>query len=121
MQDERLAGGLALLMVIAATAVANFAGSGENGGVGPYAVGLALSAVAAGILFGRILPGVRDSGRAAWILAALAVVTSVVFWSGLPFVFGMGAVYAGARASRTAPVVLGALAIAAALVGCVIG
>ena len=121
MQDERLAGGLALALVIAATAVANFAGSGENGGAGPYALGIALCAVVAAVLFGRVLPRTDDPARAAWILAALGIVSCVAFWSGLPFVFGVGAMYAGSRAGRTAPIALGGLAVVLGLVGCIIG
>jgi cation transport ATPase len=68
-----------------------------------------------------VLPQAADPARAAWILAALALAACVVFWSGLPFVLGMGAVYSGGRAGRTAPVALGALAIVLAIVGCVIG
>ena len=120
-QDERLAGGLALLLVIVATAVANFAGSGESGGPAEYAVGLGVCAAVAAWLFGRALPSAADPGRAAWILAAVAVLTLAVFWSGLPIVLGMGAVYAGTRAGRAAPAVIGALAIVAGVVGCFIG
>ena len=47
--------------------------------------------------------------------------TCVAFWSGLPFVLGMGAVYSGGRAGRSAPAAIGALAIVLAAVGCVIG
>ena len=121
MQDERVAGGLALLITIVALAFANFSGSGENGGVGPYAVTVGVSAIVAAVLFGRVLPQAGDPARAAWILAGLAVLTCVAFWSGLPFVLGMGAVYSGGRAGRRAPVAIGALAVVAAFVGCVIG
>jgi hypothetical protein len=121
MQDERLAGGLALLLVIAATAIANFGGSGDNGGAGPYVAAVAVCAVLAGVLFGRVLPNTADPTRAAWILAALALITCVAFWSGLPFVFGVGAIYAGARTGRSAPVAIGSLAVVLALVACVIG
>lgn len=120
-QDERLAGGLAVLITIVGLAFANFAGSGENGGAGPYAVGVVVSAILAAVLFGRVLPSVADPARAGWILAALAFVSCLVFWSGLPFVLGMGAVYCGGRAERTGPVVLGALVVVLALVGCLIG
>jgi len=120
-QDERLAGGLAVLITIGALALANFTGDGENGGAGPYAVCVVVSAILAGVLFGRTLPNAADPARAGWILAALALVTCLFPWSGLPFVLGMGAVYSGGRAGRTAPVALGALAIVLAFVGCVIG
>ena len=73
------------------------------------------------MLFGRVLPNADDPARAGWILAALALVSCVVFWSGLPFVLGMGAVYSGGRAERSGPVALGALAIVLGVVGCLIG
>jgi cation transport ATPase len=120
-QDERLAGALALLIAATALAFANFGGSGDNGGAGAYAVCVGVCAVLVAVLFGRVLPQAADPARAAWILAALALAACVVFWSGLPFVLGMGAVYSGGRAGRTAPVALGALAIVLAIVGCVIG
>ena len=118
--DERLAGGPAMSLVVVATAVANFAGNGDNGGPGPYAVGIVVCALVAALLFGRVLPSTADPARAGWILAALALVTLAVFWSGLPFVFGIGAAHAAARAERTAPAVLGLVAVVAAVVACLI-
>jgi hypothetical protein len=120
-QDERMAGTLALLLTAVALAFANFAGNGDNGGVGPYVVCVGVAAILAAVLFGRVLPQTGDPARAGWILAALALVSCVAFWSGLPFVLGMGAVYSGGRADRTGPVALGALAIVLAFVACVIG
>ena len=119
--DERLAGGLAMLLVIIATAFANFAGDGGNGGAGPYVAGIVVCAVIAALLFGRVLPNTQDPARTAWILAGLAVVSAVVFWSGLPFVFGMGAIYSASRAERTAPLAIGALMIVLAFVACLVG
>ena len=121
LQDNRLAAGITLALAAAALAFANFAGSGENGGAGPYAITLGVTAIIAAVLFGRVLPTVADPARAGWILAALALVTCVAFWSGLPFVFGIGAMYAGARAERTGPIALGGLAVLLATVGCLIG
>ena len=120
-RDERLAGGLAILVAAAALAVANFTGDGDNGGAGPYVFGLALVAVLALVLFGRVLPGVAQPARAGWILAALGLASCVVFWSGLPFALGFGAAYCGARAGRAGPVAAGLLVVAAAAVACVIG
>ena len=121
MQDERLSGALALLITVGALAVANFAGDGDNGGLGAYAACVGLCAVVAAVLFGRVLPNADDPARAGWILAALAIASCVVFGSGLPFVLGMGAVYSGGRAERSGPVALGALAIALGIVGCLVG
>jgi hypothetical protein len=67
------------------------------------------------------LPAAANPARAGWILAALALATCVVFWTGLPFVLGMAAVYSGVRAGRNAPAALGALAVVLGFVGCVIG
>jgi hypothetical protein len=120
-QDERLAGGLALLITGIALAFANFSGSGDNGGVGAYVLCVGVSAVLTAVLFGRVLPNAADPSRAGWILAGLALATCVVFWSGLPFVLGMGAVYSGGRAGRNAILALGTLAILLAFIGCVIG
>jgi hypothetical protein len=120
-QDERLAAGLTLVISAIALAFANFAGNGENGGPLEYAVGLGVIALITAFMFGSALPKADNPVRAAWILAALAAVTCLVFWSGLPFVFGVGAIYLGSRADRAGPVALGALAVAAAAVGCVIG
>ena len=110
-QDERLAGGLAVLITIGALAFANFAGGGENGGVGPYAVCVGVAAILAAVLFGRVLPERRRSraGRLDPGRAGAGHVPRVL--GGLPFVLGMGAVYSGGRAGRTAPVALGALAV----------
>ena len=120
-RDERLAGGLAILVAAAALAVANFSGSGGSGGAGAYAFGVALVAVLALVLFGRVLPGAEHPVRAGWILAALGLASLVVFWSGLPFALGFGAAYCGARAGRAGPAVAGLLVVVAAVVGCFIG
>ena len=120
-QDERLAGALALLITIGGLALANFAGDGDNGGAGAFLVSVGVCAVLAAVLFGRVLPSATDHARAAWILAGLALVTCIVFWSGLPFVLGMGAVYSGSRSGRSVPAALGGLAIVLAFVGCAVG
>ncbi len=121
MQDERLAGGLAVLITIGALAFANFDGSDENGGAAAYAVTVGVCVIVAAVLFARVLPGIANPARAAWILAGLALVTCAVFWSGLPIVLGMGAAYSGLRAERRLPAGIGALAVVLAVMGCVIG
>jgi FtsH-binding integral membrane protein len=119
MQNEWLAAGLALVITAGALAFANFGGGDDNGGVGPYVV--CVGVILAAVLFGRVLPNAEDPARAGWILAAFALVTCVVFWTGLPFVLGMGAVYCGARAGRSGLIALGGLAIALAFVASVVG
>jgi peptidoglycan/LPS O-acetylase OafA/YrhL len=120
-QDERLAGGLAVLLAIGALAAANFAGDGSSGGAGPYAITVAACAIVAAVLFARVLPGVANPAAASWILAALGLISCVVFFTGLPIVLGMGAVYSGLRADRRAPAALGALAVVLGIVGCFVG
>jgi hypothetical protein len=110
-----------MLITVAGLAFANFAGDGDNGGAGPYAVSIGVCAILAAVLFGRVLPAAADPARAAWILAALALVTCVAFWSGLPFVLGIAAVSSASRAGRTAPAAAGALAVVLAFVACLVG
>jgi hypothetical protein len=119
-QNEWLAAGLALVITAGALAFANF-GGGDNGGVGPYVVSVGVCAILAAVLFGRVLPSADDPSRAAWILAAFALLTCLVFWTGLPFVLGIAAIYCGARAGRNAPLALGALAVVLAFVASVVG
>jgi hypothetical protein len=122
MQDERLAGGLAVLITSAALAFANFVGTtGEDGGLAPYVVTVGISAIVAAVLFARVLPATAHPARAAWIVAALALLTCAVYWSGLPIVLGIGAVYSGLRADRPLPAGIGALAAVLAFVACVLG
>ena len=120
-QDERLAGALAMLLPLVALLPANFAGDGANGGPAEYAIAAGACVLLAAVLFWRVLPAVAHPGKAAWVLAGLGVVSLVAFWSGLPLVLGVGAVYAGTRAGRTAPVVVGALTVVLGLVACAIG
>lgn len=121
LQDLRLAAGLTLLLATAGLALANFTGPGENGGPAEYAISLAIVAALAAWLFARVVPHAADPRRLGWILAGLAVVTSAVFWSGLPFVFGLAAASAGARAHRAGPVVVGVLAAVVAFAACALG
>ena len=120
-RDERLAATLSLLLTVCALAFANFGGSGDNGGFVPYVVAVGVMAILAAVLFGRVLPTATDPARAAWILAALALVTCVVFWSGLPFVLGMAALYSAGRAGQSVPGALGAVAIVVAFAACIAG
>jgi hypothetical protein len=120
-QDERLAGGLAMLLALGALAAANFSGNGDDGGAAPYVITIAVCAIVAAVLFARVLPNAANPAAASWILAALGLVTLVVFWSGLPIVLGMGAVYSGLRADHNVPAALGALAVVLGVVGCLVG
>jgi hypothetical protein len=56
---------------------------GENGGTGPALVTAAFCLVVAGALFGLVVPRTRRVGRTALVLGIVAVLSLVVFWSGV--------------------------------------
>jgi hypothetical protein len=106
-------------------AIANYNGGG-NGGTGPFLVCVVITlAVAAGLLYWR---WERLSSRPAYwglVLGIAAIVSCVVFWSGLPFAFGVTAVGLGTRAREGTRarigLFLGGLAIVAAALACIVG
>lgn len=126
--NERIVGPLVALIALGALAVANFMGEGENGGPAEFAVTAVVALAVAAVLFGRVVPNARESaraGRTALVLAVLAVVTLVAFWSGLPQVLAPAAIVLGLAAPRgreaVAATVLGSVAYALSLVGVFIG
>lgn len=122
--DERLVGAAALLLALAGVAYANFGGSGDNGGAGPFAITAVVLVLVAALVFGRILPATENPAKVAIWCAAIALVTGLVFWTGLPMLLGVAAVAAGTRSHTTAgtvAAVVGALAAIAGLVACIIG
>jgi hypothetical protein len=84
-------------------------------------IGFLTAALAAAIVFGWFVRrATRPSARAwptALVFALLALITVPAFWSGLPPVFGIAAIYLGRRAHRAgswaglAAALLGGLAI----------
>jgi hypothetical protein len=123
-QDERVAGAFALALAITGIAFANFVAGGENGGTPEFIGGSVVLVLLAALIFGRVLPNTADPAKVAIWCAALALITGVVFWSGLPMLLGVAAVAAGARANSTAGTVaaaVGGLMAVAGFVGCVIG
>jgi hypothetical protein len=105
-------------------------GDGDAAGwIGLSLFGIALSAV----LLLVAVPRIRGENRRTAVLAfgIGAVVTTVVFWSALPFALGAAALAAAAPgddapegdapAPSTAGVVLAVLAIVAAFIFCIIG
>ena len=126
--NMRLIGMATVAVAVAALAVANFATEGQNGGAGPFAITSGIAIVAAVALFGRVVPRSMDqpnAARVALVLAGLALLTSVFFWSGLPQVLGPAAIVLGLAAPRNgesvAAIGIGSLAYVASLVACVIG
>lgn len=122
--DERLTGAVALVVALAGVAYANFAASGDNGGAGPFAVTAVVLLLVAALIYGRVLPDTASPVKVATWCAAIAVVTLVAFWSGLPMLLGIAAVASGARSGSTGgavAAVVGGLAALAGLVACVLG
>ena len=99
----------------------------------------AVASVIAAVLLMRFVPasevnrdGSNKPARQALILAVLSVITFVVFWTGLPFAFGVPALalastgrarapQEGRGGEATAAIVLAVVAIVAALAVCVTG
>jgi hypothetical protein len=123
-QDERLTGAVALVIALAGVAYANFGAGGDNGGAGPFAVTAVVLVLLGAWVFGRVVPATEAPAKVATWCAAIAVVTLLAFWSGLPILLGVAAIAAGARANSTGGTVaaaVGALAAVAGLVGCILG
>jgi hypothetical protein len=105
--------------------------------VGPFLALCAVSIGVAAFILLRVVPSALrpltgDPGRTGLILGVLALVLVVVFWTGLSFALGVPAILLGvagrertAETGRggqaTAALVLGALAVVVAFVGCIIG
>lgn len=126
----------ALLLAYVLDVTNNEAGKGDV--VGWLIVSTVASVIAAVLLL-RLVPasesnrdGSNKPARQALILAVLSVITFIVFWTGLPFAFGVPALALAATGRARAPqegrggeataaTVLAALAIVAALALCVAG
>lgn len=114
--------GVALALVIV------FAGNynvpkGENGGTGPGIVTGIICLVLALALFGYVVPRAKDVDRVALILSVIAVLSVVVFWSGVTPVLTSAAIALTGRkdAPPARPVVIAeALALLATLVALVV-
>jgi len=92
---------------------------GDNGGLGPAIVTAVGCLVVAAIIYAVVLPRTRRADRTALILAILAVLSLVVFWSGVTPVLAGGALAVTAErgdVSRTARVAQIAAVVATVLV-----
>ncbi len=120
---------LATLVVLAVAGLfQNVIGNPEldNGSVGYLGVMLLVNAALGAFLFLRVIPGAIEAGPAtaakrAVVIGAVAVVSVVAFWIGLPFTFGIAAALLGNEARKrdggggaTLAIALGILAVAAA-------
>ena len=120
------------ILILVGLAIANFGGEDdENGDVAAFVVlGLVSAAIAAG-LFLRFVPASRAeqaSARRGLVLGAVALLTVIAFWTGLPFALGMPALALGldGRAGpdagiAAAAVALGAGAVVLGMAGCILG
>lgn len=132
--DTRRAGLAAIGLTFAALFIANIVGNGadENGGPGWLALTFAVCTGIAVWLFWGAMPRAVEAGPAtasgrALIISVLSAVTFPVFWSGLPYVLapagialGLAARSRGGGSKATLAVVIGAVALIAAI-GVLIG
>lgn len=109
---------------IVLSAIVIFAGNynvpkGENGGPSEGLFTAILCAVIAAVLFGLVVPRVRNYERAGIVLGVLMVLSLVVFWSGVTPILGAAAFALSLReltAARSATVVRWVSLVATALV-----
>jgi hypothetical protein len=115
---------------------------GDNTSTGDVIGMIVITLIMLGLMaaiFRRLIPrqlaaadGVNRPARTGLILGIVALVTCVVFWTGLPFPLGAGAVALGLAGRELAPragdggrataaLVLGALAVLLAFVGLLVG
>lgn len=133
---DRLIAGASALLMIAGMAVGYFTDDPSTGDIVAYFVLVGLWLIAIGLLVTRFVPSWRASGaeratRIGLILGVLALITCVVFWTGLPFPLGVGAILLGlwaresggsaVRGKATAALGLGAFAVLASFVVLLIG
>ena len=126
--NERVVGPVAVAIALGAVGVASFAGSGDNGGAGQFAICAVVSVAVGALAFGRVVPRAKAGsrpGRTALILAVLSVLCLAAFWSGVPQVLAPAAIVLGLAMPRngesTAAVVLASVAYALSLVAAVVG
>jgi hypothetical protein len=118
-------GGLVLAAIIILVGNTNLE-PGENGGTGPAIVTSVICLVLAAALFVFVVPRARNTDRTALILGGAALLTIVVFWSGVTPVLAAAAVAVARRApapgrAAVAGQILGALGTLVALVVTIFG
>jgi hypothetical protein len=134
-RDRIIAGVSAVLMVIG-MAVAYFSDDPTTGEIVGFFVLTGLWLIAIGVLVTRFVPNWRAAGaeratRIGLILGVLALIACIVFWTGLPFPLGVGAMLLGlwaresgpaaVRGKATAALGLGGFAVLASFVVLLIG
>ena len=94
---------------------------GENGSASDFLMMAPIAVALAAVLFLWVLPRTRPQGPARVWFGVLSLLAFPAFWSGIPMVLGVAAITAARRAGSVAWTVVGALAVAASLLVCVIG
>jgi CBS domain containing-hemolysin-like protein len=134
-ERDRVIAGIAALLLLIGMPVGWLGGNTSTGDVVGCVVATVISLALLAGIFLWLLPRERAAGRAArtsLILAIVALVLIVVFWTGFCFGFAAGAValglsaraeapQAGGQGKATAAIVLGALVMLVAFVGLLIG
>jgi hypothetical protein len=133
---DRTVGVVCGLMLAIGMAVGYFSDGASTGEVIGFIVLTSLWLIAIALLVTRFVPSWRArpperATRIALILGVLALITTIVFWTGLPFPLGAGAIMLGltlresapanARGKATVALGLGGLAVLASFVVLLIG
>ncbi len=104
MKRRGAAAALAGLLALAFTAIATFQpfnpARRQPGQVRTYWVVVLIILVALAVTFALVVPRTSNYARTSLILGAVALVSVLVFWSGLPFVLGVGAMVLGVESRR---------------------
>lgn len=134
-RDDRPIVAVATLLLLVGMPIGWLSGDTSTGDAIAFVIAIAINLSLMAAMFLRFVPRQRAAGRAArtgLITAIVAAVLLLVFWTGLPFPIGAGAVALGlfARSSpspdggqgrATAAIVVGGLAVLLAFVGLLLG
>jgi hypothetical protein len=133
---DRSVGVVCGLLLLVGMPIAYFSGDTKTGEAIACFVFIGLWLIAIALLVTRFVPSWRArtperATRIALILGVLALITTIVFWTGLPFPLGAGAIMLGltlresapanARGKATVALGLGSLAVLASFVLLLIG
>ncbi len=133
-QRDRAIAGTATLLLLVGMPIGWLGGDTSTGDVIAFVIAMAISLALMAFIFLRFVPRQRAAGRAArtsLIMAIVAVVLLVGFWTGLPFPIAAGALALGlsgraeapeaGRGRATVAVVLGGLVLLVAFIGLLAG
>ena len=134
-QRDRAIAGTATLLLLVGMPIGWLGGDTSTGDVIAFVIAMAISLALMAFIFLRFVPRQRAAGRAArtgLIMAIVAVVLLVGFWTGLPFPIAAGALAlglsgrteapeAGGEGKATVAVVLGGLVLLVTFIGLLLG